>query len=261
MNGETLYAATDYFRPFPDADEVFSRDIDEHALYLLPVATVSLSHVSTGWTGNAHFIIPIEPVGGYGVLGERSIPYHNFLCRPNCLGYRLRGDKCELACDFRYFHKAYYKEHPPDGVYQDELAEIPDHYDRVRSRFVTVAEHFKKYGWLHPNPKRWDALQPKPEPDDIIRVSLVRDLGGVSYDSNWSSAYSNGLPISRYPDRLEDLGKYYDCDRVLPKTEDGRDFAYIGQINMWNYVGDTNGSLLLFYDPGRQNALTTIDWS
>lgn len=261
MSGETLYVATDYFRPFPDAADVFSRDVDEHAEYLLPVASVSLSHLSPDWAGNVHFIIPVEPVGGYGIPGERSMAYHNFLCRPNWLGYTLRGDKCESACDFRYFHKRYYAEHPPEGVYQDELNEMVDHYGRVRSRFAAAAEHFKKYGWLSSDPGNWNPSEPEPEPDDMVRVSLVRNLGGASYDGNWSSAYSEGFPLSRYPDKLEDCGHFYDCDRVLPQTDDGRDFVYVGEMEMWNYIGPTNGSLLLFYDPGQQIALTTIDWS
>ena len=261
MNGETLYGATDYFRPFPDAADVFSRAVDEHAEYLLPVASVSLSHLSPDWAGKVHFIIPVEPVGGYGVLGERSSAYHNFLCRSNWLGYALRGDRCELACDFRYFHKLYYTEHPPEGNYRDELNEMPDHYDRVRSRFAAAARHFKRYGWLYSDPDNWDPSAPEPEPGNIMRVSLFRNLGGASYDSNWSSAYSEGFPISRYPDKFEDRGQFYDSDRVVPQTDDGRDFVYVGEIEMWNYIGHTNGSLLLFYDPVQQIALTTFDWS
>ena len=254
MNGETLYTATDYFRPFPAAEDVFSRNIDEHAEYLLPVASVSLSHLALDWTGSIHFIIPIEPVGGCGILGERSTDYHNFLCRPNWLAYKLRGDRCDLACDFRYFHKRYYTEHPPEGVYHDELNKMPDHYSSVRSRFSVAAEHFKKYGWLHCDPKNWDPT-PNLEPDETMRVSLVCDLGGTNYDRNWS----DGFPTSKYPDKLEDRGQFEDCNRVLPQTEDGRDFVYVGEIEMWNYIGDTNGSLLLFYDPVQQIALTTID--
>jgi hypothetical protein len=48
---------------------------------------------------------------------------------------------------------------------------------------------------------------------------------------------------------------------VLPRTEDGRDFHYVGEVEMWNYVGDTNGVLVLFYDPKDRVVLTTIDWT
>jgi hypothetical protein len=67
--------------------------------------------------------------------------------------------------------------------------------------------------------------------------------------------------MSRYPDQFEDLGKVYDSERVLPRTEDGRDFHYVGEVEMWNYINYTNGVLVLFFDPKERVALTTIDWS
>jgi hypothetical protein len=70
-----------------------------------------------------------------------------------------------------------------------------------------------------------------------------------------------GFPISRYPDQYEDRGTIHKWDRALPRTEDGREFHYIGEVEMWNYIGDTNGVLLLFYDPKDRVALTTIDWT
>jgi hypothetical protein len=30
---------------------------------------------------------------------------------------------------------------------------------------------------------------------------------------------------------------------------------------MWNYIGYTNGVLVMFFDPQEQVALTTIDWT
>jgi hypothetical protein len=35
----------------------------------------------------------------------------------------------------------------------------------------------------------------------------------------------------------------------------------VGEVEMWNYIGDTNGVLVLFFDPQERIALTTIDWT
>ncbi len=258
MNGKTLYGETNYFRSFPAPSEVFANRVKKHAEFLLPVATLSLRYISRKWDGQVHFVIPIEPLGGYGVLGEETNQYHNYLCRPNWIGYRMLGSKCELACDFRYFHRAYYAENPPKSEHRkQEVQELPSHYRRIRQEFTNHAHFFNEHRWLCQSPKQWTGLK---KDKSWMRVSLVRDLGGVSFHSNWSNL-SDDFPVSRYPDQFEDRGKVYACDRVLPQTEDGRDFSYIGELEMWNYIGDTNGVLMLFYDPKEKVALTTIDWS
>lgn len=257
MNGKTLYRETSYLRAFPDAADVFASRVKKHAEYLLPVATLSLKRLSRMWDGVIHFVLPIEPCGGYGCAGEESKPYHNYLCRPNWIGYRMVGNKLELACDFRFFHKAYYANNPPQTeTRKQEAEEIEAHYRRTRQEFKRHAEFFKEHGWLCQSPEKRTGLK---KDQEWMRVSLVRDLGGVSFGGNWSS--SRDFPMSRYPDQFEDLGKVYDSERVLPRTEDGRDFHYVGEVEMWNYIGDTNGVLVLFFDPKERVALTTIDWT
>jgi hypothetical protein len=237
MNGETLFEETDYFRAFPAPSEVFANRVEEHSNFLLPIGTLSLRRLSKQWDGVVHFVMPIEPCCGYGCPGERTDRYHNYLCRPNWIGYRMIGDKCELACDFRFFHKAYYAENPPtNDISKHEALELPGHYLKRRQEFERQAQIFRQDGW---------------------QDSLVRCLGGVSLGGNWACDF----PLSAYPDQFEEGGNVHNCDRVVPRTEDGRDFHYIGNVEMWNYISDTNGILLLFYDPVDRIVLTTIDWT
>jgi hypothetical protein len=257
MNGKTLYRETTYLRMFPDPSDVFANRVKKHSTFLLPVATVALRYLSRKWEGNIHFVMPIEPCGGYSFPGARMSGYHNYLCRPNWIGYRMLGDKCELACDFRFFHKAYYAENPPQTeTARREAQEFQSHYFRTRQAFKRHTQFFREHGWLCQSPERWTGSK---NDISLMRVSLVHDLGGVSFDRNWSKV--GDLPISRYADQFEDRGIVYESDRVLPRTEDGRDFHYIGDVEMWNYIGDTNGVLVLFYDPKERIALTTIDWT
>jgi len=257
MDGKSLYRETPYFRAFPDPTDVFANRVKKHSSFLLPVATLSLKHLSRKWDGNIHFVMPIEPCGGYGLPGEDTNRYHNFLCRPNWIGYGLVGDKCELACDFRFFHKAYFAQNPPNtDIARKEAAELSSHYRQIRQEFARHARFFKEHGWLCQSPERWTGVK---KDMSWMRVPLVRDLGGVSFDANWSNG--GDFPISQYPDSYEDRGKRYDCDRVVPQTEDGRDFHFVGEVEMWNFIGPTNGVLVLFFDPKDRVALTTIDWT
>ncbi|QDT77478.1 hypothetical protein Mal35_09040 [Gimesia maris] len=255
MCGVSLRGATDYYQPFPDPESVFASKVEEHAEYLLPVGTLSLSRLSPDWSGNIHFLLPVEPLGGYGRLGEQSIAYHNYLCRTDWLGYHLRDNKCELACDFRYFHKKYYAERPPqDGYQKDEAAQLDAYYQQTHDYFNRCRQNFQKYGFLNLRAEEFPESKPLTKDDGC---DLVNDLGGLSFSSNWSVS---NFPMSCYLGDYEVDGKIDEWERVVPQTEDGRDFVFIGQVDMWNYMEYTNGSLLLFYDPVEKLALSTIDW-
>jgi hypothetical protein len=273
--GETLRRQTEYFRPFPDTQDVFTDRVDEHCEYLLPLATVSLNRLSPEWSGEVHFVMPIEPAPGWGEVGERSKEYHNYLCRPNWIGYRMSNNRFELACDFRYFHKAYFESHPPgDQLASAEAAELPSHYERTRNEYEHRRQFFRQHGLLRWSSQPYTESFPRPDDDESVILALVESLGGESTETNWTAT---DFPLSKYPPSLtsEDdaamlaslrhLGLNLENSPglpiVVPKTEDGRDFRYIGFIDMGSYVGDTDGGLLLFYDHRDRVALTTFDWT
>lgn len=243
MNGETLYQRTDYFRPFPEPAEVFASRVAAHAEYLLPLASVDLSHLKPEWEGPIHFVIPIEPCDG--VVGEGAAEFHNYLCRDNWIGYRMIDGRYDLACDFGFFRK-------------DALA---DHYQKVRSGYDLRAAHFRAHGCLH---HAWAKQDASGQYDDTDRVALACTLGGVSLDGNWSN-------LGNFPISSDDV--YIDSDgeewrRASPQTEDGRSFEFIGSISMYHFIAENpdytcllGGNVLLFYDPREKVALTTFDWS
>jgi hypothetical protein len=254
MPRKVLFGDSDYYRAFPDPKDVFARRVRGHAAALLPVGSLSLGFLSPRWNGLIHFLLPVEPVGGCGRAGEEGAnEFGNYLCRPNWVGYRLTGNKCELACDLRFFRKALYADRVPQTAEERaEAEELERHYRREHEEFDRRAAFYREHGWLCQWPDQWTGAK-----RDVksLRAALVRDLGGTSWHGNWAN--SGDFPKSKYPAVREG----YDTFRAYPRTEDGRDFHFVGSVEMWNYLGDTNGTLLLFYDPEQQVALTTVDWS
>lgn len=253
MRSKTLFGDTDYYRAFPDSKDVFARRVRGHAQVLLPVGTLSLRRLSPKWDGQIHFLLPVEPVGGCGLAGQGTNEFCNYLCRPNWVGYRLVGDQCELACDLRFFRKARYVDQPPrTAAERAEAEELDQHYRRTHEEFARRAAFYREHGWLCQWPDQWSG---KKRDVRSARAALVGDLGGESWHGNWSNG--SGFPLSKYPAVRDG----YDTFKAYPRTADGRDFRFVGGVEMWNYLGDTNGTLLLFFDPEERVALSTVDWS
>ncbi len=282
--GQTLRRATEYFQAFPSAEEVFANRLEEHSEYLLPIAIVDLDRIIPGAHGKLPIAMPIEPAAGWGCVGDRSVEYHNYLCRPNWIGYRVIDGKLELACDFRYFHKEYLQAHPPQDQHgRSEAESIGPHYEKIRREFEQRMLYFREHGVV-----RWSEHPYRegfPPPDsapwmgngaEYVFLSLVGDLGGQSVETNWTG----GFPIAirsqpkkeENPFKLPPIFKKHKISIevveigaglpvAVPLTEDGREFVYVGCFELGTYLNEADGGMLAFYDPQDQVLLTTFDWS
>ena len=236
-----LYEATEFFTPFPDPESVFSRDVDAHCGYLLPLATIDLSHIDPRVEGRAHFIQPIEPWDG--VVGQGGDAYFTYYCRENYVGYRYDASgRCELDTDFEYFAFARSSDDPP----------LCEYYKDVRSGFSKARHHFHAHGGLHGRYGR-----PPYKPAD--RVELTKYIGDPSSGGNWPETV-------RFPMHWgTTLIDGEEVQHIVPLTEDGRPLLFVGQLPSYNWVLTERCALgcdlLLFYDPQTRTGLTTFDWS
>ncbi|MCA9112997.1 MAG: hypothetical protein KDA52_23790 [Planctomycetaceae bacterium] len=241
-----LFTAMDYFQPFPEPEETFADDVDRHARFLLPLAGVNLSQLSPELSGTVHFIQPVEPYDG--VVGDGGNEFFNHLCRENWVGFQYEGNKCRLACDFRFFKLARLESlEPQSDREKSTFASLTKHYDDVHSGFSSAKTHYSRHKALH----SWKAKEPFSDDDQL---PLLKSLGGDSeqYSCNWAAV--DDMPLTRISD-----------EHTVPRTEDGRDFLFVGELRTSHYIWSNRFALccelLLFYDPVSRVTLTTFDWS
>lgn len=89
---------------FPEAEDVFRENIEEHRKYLLPLATVELSDIDSAWSGSIHFVQPTEPYDG--PIGEETQEFHTHYCRINWVAYSIGDGKFILLSTFDFFQKS-----------------------------------------------------------------------------------------------------------------------------------------------------------
>lgn len=258
MNGEVLYYDTPYFRAFPEPSTVFADEVQMHVEFLLPLASVDLSHFSKDWSGWVHFVAPIEPAEG--LAGEGADGFYTYHCRPNWLGYRIIDGRYKLETDFRFFAK--HRNATPDLAAPPKKSDhsLATHYWHMRNGFRAQKERFRRYGYLvhaWAKPRFFGGYSKKD------RQPLVQNLGGICGEGNWANL--NKFPLAPTDIWTDTAGQEWRT--ACPLTEDGRRFTYLGTISINEYVcpsPDARGmdaDLLLFYDEVNQVALTTCDFS
>lgn len=247
---ETLLTATDYFKPFPDPADVFATDVDKHLEFLLPLASVDLSHINPKWHGRVHFVQPVEPYEG--IIGEETAAFHTELCRANWIGYRVDDrSRYMFDADFRYFFKRKLESQPyRSREEQEQLDVINEHYRRVKESYAERRDHFRQYGAVH-----WFANDEGQFEDDN-RAELVQDLGGMPGDGNWPAL--DLIPL-RWEKTQDEHGENW--LHPYPILEGPGKFEFIGWMHAFAYADGCDCALQLFYNPESRIALTTFDWS
>jgi hypothetical protein len=240
---ESLFTATSYFHPFPDPSEVFAKDVDLHAEFLLPLASVDLSHFNPQWRGRVHFVQPIEPYEG--VVGEETQESHTETCRENWVGYFVDDDsRYTLATDFNFFLKR--KLDLQSRLRQDEQRQLDvlrEHYEQVRASFADHRDHFRRHGSLH-----WFAND-EGEFDDDDRAPMVNDLGGLPGNGNWAALEFMELRWERsiHEDGDPALNPY-------PVLKGPGQFEFIGWAESYAYAKDCSCQMQLFFNPASRIA-------
>ncbi|REK17302.1 MAG: hypothetical protein DWQ37_06775 [Planctomycetota bacterium] len=251
MFGETLDRPTEYFRPFPNAKEVFGAQSKEHANYLLPLASVALSRLNRRWGGWVHFVLPIEPYDG--CVGQSTKRYHTYLCRENWIGFRINRRSCyQLAAPFRYFLMADLDERDDVRLTKRARSELETLYASTREAFANREAHYREAGALHPEHVR----RRKGRYPESSRSALVRDIRGHPGWGNWVT--SNGVPLAKRGFTNADGEQETDC---IPLAEDGSEFTFVGWVPAYVYAPGRGCNVYLFYHRRQRLALTTFDWS
>ena len=246
MNPNAIYTATEFFQPFPTAEDTFAADVKKHSRFLLPLAKLDLSRLSSNLDGMIHFVQPVEPYDG--VVGDNCKEYFNHYCRLNWVGFQYIENQCKLLTDFNFFQLGNLQSKASLSKRQQQTHDaLCEHYDDVHDGFNSAKQHFAQHGALH----RPRAKAPYKDSD---RLELLKSVGGQSEEHSCNWAALDGMPLSRHSD-------YHS----VPQTEDGRDFIFVGELRTSHYVWSKRWALgcelLLFFDPVTRISLTTFDWS
>lgn len=234
---QDIQEVTPFLRAFPDPQQVFADPCERYSRHLHPLVSIDLKTLNPAWDRWIHVVHPLEPLEGY--VGDETLPFHNYYLRPNWIGFHLdENSRYSLAGDFRYF----YLENTPQDLPQTYDAamreEMLEHYQEQQQSYDECKANFLKHG------KLLDWYTKKPQ-------NIIDQLGGYPGYGNWCSSIGD-IPLAPGSSKEE--------DRILPLSEEGREFHFIAGLYS-GYYRRMDPWILLFYEPVAQMAWLTFDWS
>ena len=219
---------------FPNAEDVFYENVEEHAEFFLPLLSVNAADFLEGEHGDLHFVLPLEP---FDCLGLETKQYHNYYCRTNWVAYKLIDNKLSFLTDFNFFQKKYITTHSDyketfSGV-ESYLSSLPidleNEFTKLKTQYNKMKEH-----------------------KDSINSDKV-----FKYFHNPYEYIYDTFPTTESSDKIS-----------IPLTKDGRPFIYIGTIDVcdfyipseegkWHSL-DTGACIIMYYDPQEKIILNTF---
>ncbi|MGJ7543092.1 hypothetical protein [Variovorax sp. LT1R16] len=232
------FAAPPGFAPYPDPVDVFATALDEHVKVFHPLLTVPAAQIDPAWTGQFHFVLPIEPYDG--ALGEGGLAYYGPHCGEAWIKFVREDSKYRFAGDWRYFE-----------INRERGDTEAEHWYDVINR--SYMEH--RRAWHE------DGRMTKGFRDSY----WVNQLGGRATAGNWSNALRSEADVIRWgrkPHRLMGLEETIDGDTfVHPLNEQGQPYRLVGILTGYLYRDHGADKLLLFYDPSSSSVLLMLDFS
>ena len=221
---------------FPEAADIFVADQPWLADHLLPLLSIDLGIFKPELAGTVvHMLCPIEPLEGWGCIGEGTEAFHNQFTGLNWFA-------CELTADKRYRflgEEGYFRlSSSRDALEPQELA----HVQEMRESYAKARAHHAQHGRLASffwdgGPTEWGYLD---------------HLGGEIWDGNWVG--TGPIP--------EAFAIEHDWEREkVTITRDGKPFFLVGDVAAYNWCAAGADSILLFYEPESRTTLFTFDWT
>ncbi len=183
---------SEYFRPFPDYEDVFYDDIENHKKHFLPICSVNLKFMFPERDEWVHFISAKARS-----VGTRTLEYHTPHSKEGMYSFDIIDGKYKFEADWNYF-------------YINHQEEIEKHY-QIIEKFEKKVPKFKDYWQSY----CWIKEQDYPK-------SLKSDLNHV-YDyivKNWNNdlkrlknSYSNA--VERLHQEYQEAELYYDLGKAF----------------------------------------------
>jgi hypothetical protein len=251
-----------YIKIFPEYEDVFYDDLENHKKYFLPLCSINLKFFLPEKDQWLHFVSVKEIYDGR--VGENAVPFHTTFTKCDMFGFDVIDGKYKFDADWNYFSVA--TEILP-GNYHSEYSSEEIEYNFNDSMYQLKKAYFKKYGSLYAG----DFNRPGLGVFDIRKLERLRQLTPEDLHNDTLSDYLldkingkiNGvldeININNAP--LED-GEFGGENLMeKPFNSNKQLFNYIGCMEGYNFQEYAADQLYLFHDSELNKAVICLEYT
>lgn len=248
-------------RIFPEYEDVFYDDLENHKKYFLPLCSINLKFFSPEKDQWLHFVSVKEIYDGR--VGENSVPFHTDFTKCDMFGFDLIDGKYKFDASWDYFTVS--REILP-GNYAQEYTDAEIEYNFNDSMYQLKKAYYKKYGKIYD----LDFNRPGLGVYDIRKLERLRQLTPEDLHSDKFSDYLSERANAKINGVLEEVNvenlsledAQFGGENLMDKPfNKNKLFNYIGCMEGYDFQEHAADQVFLFHDQELNKAVICLEYT
>ncbi|WP_300977802.1 hypothetical protein [Flavobacterium sp.] len=291
----------DYFKPFPEYEEVFYGDLQQYKKHFLPICSINLKFLDTNRDEWFHFVSVKEIYDGQ--IGQNTQEFHTQYSKLDMIGFDIIDGKYKMEATWDYFEIEHPNKKNIDTSYsefmddfKDVFAEIfedsaDDFFESIKKQssefnsegleyaynqnetaYLAGKEYYKKYGQIFGSTINNFSSKPVLL-EDLERKDEEQKKNYPEYNKTYPEFFDflddikftskeNKDTMMKYDISLEEMQSFEDTNLIeKPYNAEGYIFEYIGSFTGYFFQKHGADEVYLFYNKDLKKAVVCFEYS
>lgn len=252
----------DLIKIFPEYEDVFYDDLENHKKYFLPICSINLKIINPSEDQWLH-IVSVKEIYD-GCVGENKPEYHTEYTKADMFGFDVIEGKYKFDTDWNYF-SAHTEISPED--YGNNYSDLEIEYNMNETMYQLKKEYYQKHNKLYDK----DNDRPGLMVDDIRRLERLRQLTVEDLEKDNDSEYLVERLQKKVLGIFDELNTaslsleetHFGGDNLIdkPYKKDNIIMDYIGCLEGYDFQNAAADLLYLFYDKELKKAVICLEYT
>lgn len=243
-----------YFKIFPEYEEVFYDDLENHKKYFLPLCSINLQCIFPNRDEWLHFVSVKEIYDGR--VGQNTSKYHTEYTREDSFGFNVIEGKYKFDSDWNFFE---INTEILPGNYNPDYSDAEIEYNMNTAKYDLLKKYYQEYNELY----KGSFYRPGLTVNDIRRLERIRQLTPEDLRKDEVNEY---IAEQRQGKIGGVFSPFDESESSLEETDNvpyvaGKMFECIGYVVGYDFQMHGADQVHLFYDKELKKAVVTLQYS